>query len=164
MFHHEFLAASGIFFAHLVMLLVKIKTIEEKVPHSRLFLVEQLEVNKCPDVVTSTPLSKVHLGDTVRHSAAYPSPSSDKLCQPWIVEGKERSVSNVGAVLSIAVTSGKEVLLKDFRVTNTEISPYDTEQVSITLSRYGLSIWDVAAQEWRKPDGQIVLVLYKYKK
>ncbi|KAG1758871.1 hypothetical protein EDD22DRAFT_849665 [Suillus occidentalis] len=82
------------------------------------------------------------------------------------VEAIERSTCWIVSCtfLSIAVTSGKEVLLKDFRVTNAEISPYDTEQVSITLSRYGLSIWDVAAQEWRKPDGQIVLVLYKYKK
>ncbi|KAG1850300.1 glycoside hydrolase superfamily [Suillus tomentosus] len=39
--------------------------------------------------------------------------------------------------------------------TNVEISPKDTKQVSITLSRYDLSIWDVIAQGWRKPDGQI---------
>ncbi|KAG1762842.1 glycoside hydrolase family 3 protein [Suillus occidentalis] len=44
-------------------------------------------------------------------------------------------------------------VLKGF--TNIEISPYDTKQVSITLSRYDLSIWDVVAQGWRKPDGQI---------
>ncbi|KAG1742563.1 glycoside hydrolase family 3 protein [Suillus lakei] len=44
-------------------------------------------------------------------------------------------------------------VLKGF--TNVEISPYDTKQVSITLSRYDLSIWDVVAQGWRKPSGQI---------
>jgi beta-glucosidase len=44
-------------------------------------------------------------------------------------------------------------VLKGF--TNIEISPYNTKEVSITLSRYDLSIWDVVAQGWRKPDGQI---------
>ncbi|KAG1731429.1 glycoside hydrolase family 3 protein [Suillus lakei] len=44
-------------------------------------------------------------------------------------------------------------VLKGF--TNIEIGPYDTEHVSITLSRYDLSVWDVVAQGWRKPDGQI---------
>ncbi|KAG2356919.1 glycoside hydrolase family 3 protein [Suillus spraguei] len=40
--------------------------------------------------------------------------------------------------------------------TNVEISPYNTAQVSITLSRYQLSIWDVIAQGWCKPNGQIM--------
>ncbi|KAG1793815.1 fibronectin type III-like domain-containing protein, partial [Suillus subaureus] len=44
-------------------------------------------------------------------------------------------------------------VLKGF--TNVEISPSSTEQASITLSRYDLSIWDVVAQGWCKPDGQI---------
>ncbi|KAG1735614.1 uncharacterized protein EDB91DRAFT_1083699 [Suillus paluster] len=44
-------------------------------------------------------------------------------------------------------------VLKGF--TNVEIDPYETELASITLSRYDLSIWDVVAQGWRKPDGQI---------
>ncbi|KAG2065205.1 glycoside hydrolase family 3 protein [Suillus decipiens] len=44
-------------------------------------------------------------------------------------------------------------VLKGF--TNVEIGPNDTKHVSITLSRYDLSIWDVVAQGWRKPDGQI---------
>ncbi|KAG1762841.1 glycoside hydrolase family 3 protein [Suillus occidentalis] len=44
-------------------------------------------------------------------------------------------------------------VLKGF--TNVEISPYDTKQVSITLSRYDLSTWDVVSQGWRKPDGRI---------
>ena len=28
--------------------------------------------------------------------------------------------------------------------------------MAITLSRYALSVWDVAAQGWRKPDGDIM--------
>ena len=28
-----------------------------------------------------------------------------------------------------------------------------SETVTITLSRYDLSVWDVVAQGWRKPDG-----------
>ncbi|KAG1875716.1 glycoside hydrolase family 3 protein [Suillus subluteus] len=44
-------------------------------------------------------------------------------------------------------------VLKGF--TNVEIAPNDTKPVSIILSRYDLSIWDVVAQGWRKPDGQI---------
>ncbi|KAL4078112.1 glycoside hydrolase superfamily [Scleroderma yunnanense] len=44
-------------------------------------------------------------------------------------------------------------ILKGF--SNVEIDPGQTEQVSITLSRYDLSIWDVVAQGWRKPTGTI---------
>ena len=44
-------------------------------------------------------------------------------------------------------------VLKGF--TNTEISPGENQCVSITLSRYDLSIWDVVRQGWRKPDGKI---------
>ena len=44
-------------------------------------------------------------------------------------------------------------VLKGF--TNTEVSPGDKKSVSITLSRYDLSIWDVVKQGWRKPEGQI---------
>ncbi|KAG2344292.1 glycoside hydrolase family 3 protein [Suillus weaverae] len=44
-------------------------------------------------------------------------------------------------------------VLKGF--TNVEIGPNDTKHVSIMLSRYDLSVWDVVAQGWRKPDGQI---------
>ena len=39
--------------------------------------------------------------------------------------------------------------------TNTEIDAGQGKWVSITLSRYGLSIWDVVKQGWRKPTGQI---------
>ncbi|EGO28584.1 glycoside hydrolase family 3 protein [Serpula lacrymans var. lacrymans S7.9] len=44
-------------------------------------------------------------------------------------------------------------VLKGF--TNVKVSPGQTEHVSITLSRYDLSIWDVVAQGWRKPSGEI---------
>lgn len=44
-------------------------------------------------------------------------------------------------------------VLKGF--TNTEILPGNKETISITLSRYDLSIWDVVKQGWRKPQGQI---------
>ena len=30
-----------------------------------------------------------------------------------------------------------------------------SKTVTLTLSRYDLSIWDVVAQGWRKPDGKI---------
>lgn len=45
---------------------------------------------------------------------------------------------------------GPPSVLKGF--TKVEIGPYDTNHVSIMLSRYDL---DVVAQGWRKPDGQI---------
>ncbi|KAE9407346.1 glycoside hydrolase family 3 protein [Gymnopus androsaceus JB14] len=44
-------------------------------------------------------------------------------------------------------------VLKGF--TNVEVMPGDTQSVSITLSRYDLSIWDVVQQGWRRPDGDI---------
>lgn len=44
-------------------------------------------------------------------------------------------------------------VLKGF--TNVEISPGQTTSVSITLSRYDLSIWDVVRQGWAKPGGTI---------
>jgi len=44
-------------------------------------------------------------------------------------------------------------ILKGFN--NVEVDPGQTEQVTITLSRYDLSIWDVVAQGWRKPTGTI---------
>lgn len=46
-------------------------------------------------------------------------------------------------------------ILKGFN--NVEVDPGQTEQITITLSRYDLSIWDVAAQGWRKPTGTIKL-------
>ena len=41
--------------------------------------------------------------------------------------------------------------------TNVEVAPYARERVTITLSRYDLSIWDTEAQGWRKPKGTIHL-------
>ena len=39
--------------------------------------------------------------------------------------------------------------------TNVEVAPYEREKVTITLSRYDLSIWDTEAQGWRRPKGTI---------
>ncbi|KAJ7641336.1 glycoside hydrolase family 3 protein [Roridomyces roridus] len=44
-------------------------------------------------------------------------------------------------------------LLKGF--TNVEVLPGEKKTVSITLSRYDLSIWDTVAQGWRTPNGTI---------
>ncbi|EGO02945.1 glycoside hydrolase family 3 protein [Serpula lacrymans var. lacrymans S7.3] len=44
-------------------------------------------------------------------------------------------------------------VLKGF--TNVEVSPGQTTPVSITFSRHDLSVWDVVAQGWRKPEGTI---------
>ncbi|KAJ7280312.1 glycoside hydrolase family 3 protein [Mycena rebaudengoi] len=44
-------------------------------------------------------------------------------------------------------------VLKGF--TNVEVLPGRKKTVSITLSRYDLSIWDTVAQGWRRPDGTI---------
>jgi beta-glucosidase len=44
-------------------------------------------------------------------------------------------------------------VLKGF--TNTEMGPGETMSVTITVSRYDLSIWDVVQQGWRKPEGTI---------
>lgn len=44
-------------------------------------------------------------------------------------------------------------VLKGF--TNTEMAPWETKRVTITLSRYDLSIWDTERQGWRKPQGKI---------
>lgn len=44
-------------------------------------------------------------------------------------------------------------VLKGF--THVELSPKDTAQVNITLSRYDLSIWNVVDQGWQRPNGTI---------
>ncbi|KAG2133786.1 glycoside hydrolase superfamily [Suillus bovinus] len=44
-------------------------------------------------------------------------------------------------------------VLKGF--TNVVVSPGQTTSVSITLSRYDLSVWDVVRQGWAKPEGTI---------
>jgi len=38
---------------------------------------------------------------------------------------------------------------------NVELQPGEKQTVTITLSRYDLSIWDVEKQGWRKPGGEI---------
>jgi beta-glucosidase len=38
---------------------------------------------------------------------------------------------------------------------NVELQPGEKQTVTITLSRYDLSIWDVEKQGWRKPDGEV---------
>ena len=38
---------------------------------------------------------------------------------------------------------------------NVELQPTEKQTVTITLSRYDLSNWDVEKQGWRKPDGEI---------
>ena len=48
-------------------------------------------------------------------------------------------------------------VLKGF--TNTELSPGDKNRVTITLSRYDLSIWDVVQQGWKKPRGKIGITI-----
>ncbi|KAI0324819.1 glycoside hydrolase [Cubamyces sp. BRFM 1775] len=35
------------------------------------------------------------------------------------------------------------------------VQPWETREVTITLSRYDLSVWDADAQGWRKPEGKI---------
>ncbi|KIK61104.1 glycoside hydrolase family 3 protein [Collybiopsis luxurians FD-317 M1] len=44
-------------------------------------------------------------------------------------------------------------ILKGF--THVEVMPGETRTVSIRLSRYDLSIWDVVDQGWKKPDGTV---------
>ena len=34
------------------------------------------------------------------------------------------------------------------------LQPDQSETVTLKLSRYDLSVWDVVAQGWRKPEGQ----------
>ncbi|KAF8153932.1 glycoside hydrolase family 3 protein [Crassisporium funariophilum] len=73
------------------------------------------------------------------------------------------SVQNSGSVfggeipqvyVNFPASSGEPPsVLKGF--TNTEASPKQKKSVTITLSRYDLSIWDVEKQGWRKPAGKI---------
>lgn len=48
-------------------------------------------------------------------------------------------------------------MLKGF--TNIELSPGQKSSVTIAVSRYDLSIWDVVQQGWRKPAGTIGLTV-----
>jgi len=45
--------------------------------------------------------------------------------------------------------------------TNTEMEADEGRLVNITLSRYDLSIWDVKKQGWRRPEGQIGIIVGK---
>ncbi len=44
-------------------------------------------------------------------------------------------------------------VLKGF--TDVELWPGETKGVSITMSRYDLSVWDTVTQSWRRPKGTI---------
>lgn len=44
-------------------------------------------------------------------------------------------------------------MLKGFA--DVRLSKGERKTVTVTLSRYDLSIWDVVAQGWKKPSGQI---------
>ncbi|RDB23963.1 putative beta-glucosidase L [Hypsizygus marmoreus] len=73
------------------------------------------------------------------------------------------NVKNTGSVfggdipqlyLNMPPSSGEPPsILKGF--TNVEILPGEKKPVTITLSRYDLSIWDAGAQGWRRPSGAI---------
>jgi beta-glucosidase len=53
----------------------------------------------------------------------------------------------------MAASSGEPPsILRGF--TNVVVRPGEKECVTITLSRYDLSIWDVVGQGWRKPEGK----------
>jgi len=44
-------------------------------------------------------------------------------------------------------------ILKGF--TSVALSPGETQQAQITISKHDLSYWDVVGQGWKKPDGKI---------
>lgn len=46
-------------------------------------------------------------------------------------------------------------LLRGF--TDVYLYPGETQTVTLTMSRYDLSIWDIAAQNWVLPAGEITL-------
>ena len=46
-------------------------------------------------------------------------------------------------------------VLKGF--TDVVLGPGETKTVSITMSRYDLSVWDTVTQSWRRPKGTIKL-------
>jgi hypothetical protein len=56
--------------------------------------------------------------------------------------------------LNFPASSGEPPsVLRGFK--NVELQPGAKQTVTITLSRYDLSIWDVEKQGWRKPNGEI---------
>ncbi|KDQ52335.1 glycoside hydrolase family 3 protein [Jaapia argillacea MUCL 33604] len=48
-------------------------------------------------------------------------------------------------------------VLKGF--TNANLNPGETQSITISIARYDLSIWDVAAQSWVKPAGNITFTV-----
>lgn len=48
-------------------------------------------------------------------------------------------------------------ILKGF--TNVGVSPGEETTVTLTLSRYDLSIWDTVAQGWKRPTGVIGITI-----
>ena len=48
-------------------------------------------------------------------------------------------------------------MLKGF--TTVSLSPGETQQAEITISKYDLSYWDVVGQGWKKPDGEIGILI-----
>ena len=72
------------------------------------------------------------------------------------------TVKNTGSVfggdipqlyLNYPPTSGEPPsVLRGF--TNIELSPGEQKKITLTLSRYDLSIWDAEKQGWRKPEGK----------
>jgi hypothetical protein len=56
--------------------------------------------------------------------------------------------------LNFPASSGEPPsVLRGFQ--NVELQPGEKQTVTITLSRYDLSIWDVEKQGWKKPDDEI---------
>ena len=56
--------------------------------------------------------------------------------------------------LNFPASSGEPPsVLREFQ--NVELQPGEKQTVTMTLSRYDLSIWDVEKQGWRKPGGEI---------
>ncbi|KDR78168.1 hypothetical protein GALMADRAFT_224540 [Galerina marginata CBS 339.88] len=119
--------------------------------------------------------------------AVLPTPAEEPLVSAWergnataIGEGSSRAlwlhrpayqatfnVKNTGPVsggdipqlyINFPASSGEPPsVLKGF--TDTTMAPGETNKVTITLSRYDLSIWDVVQQGWRKPDGTIGVMI-----
>jgi len=115
--------------------------------------------------------------------AVEPTPAEEPLVSAWengkataIGEGSSRAlwlhrpayqatfnVKNTGPVfggdipqlyINFDASSGEPPsVLKGF--TDTTMGPGETNSVTITFSRYDLSIWDVVNQGWKKPDGKI---------
>lgn len=71
-----------------------------------------------------------------------------------LVQIADRTTKIPQLYLNMPASAGEPpAILKGF--TNVEINPGATTTVTLTLSRYDLSIWDVVAQGWRKPSGVI---------